>query len=288
MKKLLLSSSVIAALFTLAACGNNKLAQEQAHSERLDDSLRTALATSDSLFSLLYDVTVGMDQISRLENIVSGEVSPESGSARESITAQMATIQQGLSERRKRIEELERKLANSNGSNAKLQQQIAALREQIDAQAENVRQLQARLEAANIHIAGLDSTITSLNKTVDNLNQNREELNTEIKDLNNTYNTVYYIIGSDKELKERGILESGGFLRSSKLNTKDLNLNAMTRGDKRNITSIPLDAKKAKVMTPQPESSYRLDKADNGMLTLVITNPANFWAASNFLVIKTN
>ncbi len=288
MKKSLLFSSVIAATLAIAACGNNKLAEEQAHSERLDDSLQTALATSDSLFSLLYDVTVGMDQISRLENIVSGEVSPESGSARESITNQMATIQQGLQERRKRIEELERKLAGSKGTNSKLQKQIAALREQIDAQAENVRQLQARLEAANIHIAGLDSTITSLNQTVDHLNQNREELNTEIKDLNNTYNTVYYIIGSDKELKERGVLESGGFLRSSKLNTKDINLNVMTRGDKRNISAIPLDAKKAKVMTPQPQSSYRLDKGDNGMLTLVITNPTNFWAASNFLVIKTN
>ena len=286
MKNFSLAAALLAAIFTFNSCGNKKLDEAEARNHRLDDSLEVALANADSLFSLLYDVTVGMEQVTRLEKLVGTEITTESPTARESIAKQMEAIQRGLAQRRKRIEELEAQIARNNGASAKFRQQIEVLRQQIDSQASTVASLQQQLEEANIHIADLESTIEGLNNTVDTINaarqQTQEELNTAISDLN----AVYYVIGSDKELKEHNIIEGGGFLRKTKVLPSDFDRSYMTRADRRSLTIIPLDSKKAKVMTTQPADSYRLDRSASGMLSLVITNPESFWAATNILVVK--
>lgn len=74
MKKLLPIVSGAAIALAIVSCGNTKLSEEQARNNRLDDSLRVALANSDSLFSLLYDVTVGMDQITHLEQLLNAPI----------------------------------------------------------------------------------------------------------------------------------------------------------------------------------------------------------------------
>ena len=60
-----------------------------------------------------------------------------------------------------------------------------------------------------------------------------------------------------------------------------------TKADKRTLTEIPLHSKKAKIYTKHPENSYRIDD-NNGVKTLVITNPEKFWELTNFLVVQIN
>lgn len=288
MKKYAIAAALVAALFSFDSCGNKKLseAEEKDPKSQLDDSLKVALANADSLFAMLYDVTVGMEQITRLEKLVGTEVNSESETARENIAKQMEAIQRGLVERRKRIEELERQIANDKNVSAKFRQQIEILRSQIDSQAATVSTLQQQLESANIHIASLESEISGLNAGVDSINavqrQTEAELNAAISDLN----AVYYVIGTNSELKDHNIIEGGGFLRKTKVLPSDFDRSYMTRADRRSLAIIPLDAKKAKVLTSQPTDSYRIDRASNGQLSLVITNPDAFWGTTNILVVK--
>ena len=286
MKKFSFAAAFLAALFTFNSCGNKKLDEAEARNHRLDDSLEVALANADSLFSLLYDVTIGMEQVTRLEKLVGTEINTESTTARESITKQMEAIQRGLMERRKRIEELEAQIAQNKGISAKYRQQIEVLRQQIDSQAAAVANLQQQLMEANIHIETLENTIEGLNNTVDTINAARQQTQDELDSAISNLNAVYYVIGSDKELKEHNIIEGGGFLRKTKVLPSDFDRSYMTRADRRSLSVIPLDAKKAKVMTSQPEDSYRLDRAASGLLSLVITNPESFWSTTNILVVK--
>ncbi len=281
-----MAAALIAALMTFNACGNKKLSEEEARNHRLDDSLEVALASADSLFALLYDVTAGMDQITRLEKLVGTEVTAESATARDNIAKQMEAIQKGLMERRKRIEELEAQLSKSNGMSAKFRQQIEILRSQIDSQAATVATLQQQLESANIHIASLETEISGLNQTVDTINAARKQTEAELNSAISDLNAVYYVIGTDKELKSHNIIEGGGFLRKTKVLPSDFDKNYMTRADRRSLTVIPLDSKKAKVLTTQPTDSYRIDRSASGALSLVIENPDAFWATSNILVVK--
>ena len=302
MKKLLIVVALAGTTFSIVSCSDKKdnenaeqnNAYQQQNSE-LKDSLQVALANSDSLFAILYDVTTGMEQITTLEKLLDTKINTESPTARKAIVAQIEAIRAGLADRRQRIAELEKKLGTSASENSKLQKQIALLHQQIDSQTAMVEKLTAQLGAANIKIASMDSTITHLNTTVDTISaqkariaeqkaQTQAELDQAVIDLN----TVYYVIGTDKELKSHNILQGGGFLRKTKVLPADFDKSYMSKADKRTLSSIPLDAKKAQVMTKQPENSYTLIKDANDMLTLRITNPSAFWATTNILVIKVN
>lgn len=286
MKKYAMAAALFAALLSFNSCGNKKLSEEEARNHRLDDSLEVALASADSLFALLYDVTAGMEQITRLEQLVGTEVTSESSTARESIAKQMEAIQRGLIERRKRIEDLEKQLANNKGVSAKYRQQIEILRSQIDSQAATVASLQKQLEDANIHIASLETEITNLTGAVDTINAARQKTEAELNSAISDLNAVYYVIGNEKELKNHNIIEGGGFLRKTKVLPSDFDKDYMTRADRRSLSIIPLDSKKARVMTTQPTDSYRIDRSAGGMLSLVIVDPDAFWAATNILVVK--
>ena len=65
----------------------------------------------------------------------------------------------------------------------------------------------------------------------------------------------------------------------------DFDQSFFTAADKRTLTSIDLNAKKAKVLTNQPTDSYVIEDV-NGHKVLRITNPAAFWSLSNYLVVK--
>lgn len=287
MKKLLIASGIIGALIAASACGNDKLTSEQEHSHRLDDSLQVALANSDSLFSLLYDVTVGLEQISHLEHLLNSEINPESVDARHNIEKQMAAIQRGLIERRKRIAELESKLKSSAGENSQLRRRLDALREQIDLQATTVADLTARLQAADFRIDELSDSIVALTASFDSISAADATAKAELARTVDDLNSVYYVIGSNDELKSHRFISGGGFLRKTKVLESDYDESYMTRADRRSLTSIPLDAKKASVKTNQPKDSYQLDADANGMLTLRITDAKRFWAVSNILVVET-
>lgn len=288
MKKFSIIALAALSLIGVSSCGNDKLSQEEERNHRLDDSLQIALANSDSLFSLLYDVTTGMEQITQLEKLMATEISPESASARETIASRMAAIQRGLIERRQRIEELEKKLGSSAGENSKLRTQLTALRDQIDKQAAAVADLTTQLENAHIEIATLTSTVDSLNSTVDTITQAAAQTQRKLDQAVVDLNSVYYVIGTKDELKEHNFIEGGGFLRKTKVLESDFDENYMTRVDRRTFKSLPLDSKKAKVLTKQPVESYEIAQGPNGMLTLRILDPARFWGVSNILVIQTN
>ena len=250
------------------------------------DSLEIALANQDSLLILMNDISEGMMQIKSLENILStSNLNGESVSRRDQIRQDMQSIEIALADRRKRLEELEQKLKASNSSNATLQKSIATLKQQIDAQETTISGLRDELAKANITIEALNQSVDSLNNTVTAVTVAKEQVENRNNELTNEMNTVYYSIGTTKELKEAGLMVSGGFLRSAKINPADFKSSLFTKADKRNLTSINLHSDKAKVMTPQPTDSYRIDE-NGGQKVLVITDPARFWNQSPYLGIK--
>lgn len=285
MKKILIAITAAIAIIAATACGNSKFtpAQEQAHA--LDDSLKTALAQADTMYALLYDVTVGLEQITQLEHLLQADINSESPNARADIMKQMGAVQRGLIERRKRIEDLEKQLGINAGENSKLRARLNDLRSQIENQAQTVRDITQRLEQANFRIEELQDSIVGLTASFDSIAGSRADIEQELNRAYDELNTVYYVMGNKGELKDHGFMKGGNIFKKSHLGS-DFDLSYMTRADRRTLTSIPLDSKKANLLTEQPESTYRLDKDENGMLTLVITDPEAFWALRDFLVIE--
>ena len=281
------------ALTTLASCGNKE--GNNAGAPTTADSLHVALANQDSLLVILNDITEGMNQIKQMENILAtGGLGAETPSKRQEIRNDLEQIQQALEQRRQRLEQLEAQLAASNQNNATLQKAINNLKAQIANQQETIDGLRNQLADANVKIEGLNRTVTDLGQKTDSLktvaveeNTARQEAERRAAELNNEMNICYYAIGTGKELKAHNLMQSG-FLRKTKVMPSNFDQSYFTTGDKRSLRTINLGSKKAKVMTNQPEDSYEIVEAANGMKVLKITNPTRFWNQSNFLIVKTD
>ena len=112
----------------------------------------------------------------------------------------------------------------------------------------------------------------------------------EISKQSTEINTVWYVFGTKSELKEQKIISGGGLFQSTKVLQDDFNKDYFIKADLRTLKEIPLYAKKAKVLSNQPEGSYSFkeEKDEKGQknVTLVIDNPKEFWSLSKYLVIQ--
>lgn len=247
------------------------------------EELEQAIADRDQLLTLTAEIQQSLDQISSLESIVtiSGSETPDQ---RQKIKDQIAQIQQTLADRRTRLDELERKLAQSNLNNASMQKTITGLRAQIEKQTAEIDRLNSELGAAKETIAKQGTQIDSLNTTVSTVSSERDQAQKENIELGNELNLCFVGVGSKKELKDHKIIETG-FLRKTKLMKGDFDQSFFHQKDKRTLTSIPLHSQKAKVLTNQPADSYTISDV-NGQKVLTITNPDRFWSMTNYLVVE--
>ncbi|MBO4941968.1 MAG: hypothetical protein J6C95_00885 [Muribaculaceae bacterium] len=286
MKKILTLCLAAALLFT--GCNNKEkeeqLRQAQAVAEASREELADAVSDRDQLLTLVNEISSSMDQIKQLENILSVNGATETPNQREQLRADIASIQETLAQRRHQLEDLEKKLSRSNLNNSKLQETITSLRKQLDSQSGEIAQLRTSLDQAKTTIGKLDAAIDSLNTTVSNVTAERDSTDKQNEELTNELNTCYYAIGTKGELKDNGIIESG-FLRKTKIMEGEFDRAFFTKADKRTLTTIDLNSKKAEVLTKQPSNSYSIVDVD-GHKVLQITNPALFWSLSNYLVIK--
>jgi hypothetical protein len=138
-----------------------------------------------------------------------------------------------------------------------------------------------------------DSVITKLGTAVDSLGKNVEELASQneekqgvIKEQDQAINSAWYAIGSRKELRDNKIVTSDGIFSAQKVLQADFNKNYFVKVDARNTRSIPLySTSKARILTNHSKTSYTLEK-ENENYVLVITNPAEFWSVSKYLVVE--
>lgn len=284
MKKLALFFSVSIVLF--ASCNQDKLQKAEERNVQLGDSLQVALAYQDSLFGLVNEISQSVNQIKDLEQILtsSSDLGAESQSKKDQLRNDIIAIQRELQARRERLAIVEARLAKMQGASKEMKATIANLKNQISEYQSTINTLKENLAAANIKIDELNQDIDSLNTEMAQVSQEKEIAQEESINLANELNTCYYAIGTKGELKEAKIIETG-FLKKTKIMKADFEQGYFTTADKRTLTSIPTHAKKAKILTNQPASSYEIVE-ENSTKTIIITNPDKFWSLSNYLVIQ--
>lgn len=251
------------------------------------DSLQTAYdqrnADYNELNEFLSVIATGLDSIALQEGqILTPGESPALN--REQIKKNLDTYKQTLDTQRQRIDELEKKLKTGNANSAQMKTIIASLKQQLAQKDEEIAQLRKQVDDQNVDI-------NSLKENVENLRQHNEmqaglivSQQETILSQDASLNTAYIKIATKKDLKEAGLL-TGGFLKKTKVDFTKIDKSLFRAVDIREVEKIDIPAEKAKVMTPQPENSYRIDKiGKNNVLSIV--NPEKFWGVSNFVIIE--
>ena len=250
------------------------------------EDLEQAVSDRDELLSLVNEISNGLADIKNLENIVATDGS-ETPSQKAKIRQDIAAIQAALTDRRQRLEELEKKLLSSNVYTSKLSKTIESMKLQIENQTKEIASLTQQLSDAKAEIGSLNNQVDSLNNTVADVSGQRDVAQQEATNYNNQLNEVFIAIGNKKELKENRILEKK-FLSKTKILTGDFNQKFFSTQDKRTYEGQVLyGAKKAEIKTNQPKDSYTLTKQGNNMV-LKVLNKDRFWSNTSYLVIQIN
>ncbi len=288
MKKLM----VIALIpFIFAACENkeqtariNQLEEEQAL--MLNDS-RTKDSLINDFMQTLNEIESNLAEIKSKEKLISKETSSGtelSRSARQRVNEDIKLINALMAENKEKISSLNYKLKQSNLRIAEFEKMIEATNQQLAIRDHEIDSLKTELSTLNF-------TIAVLNDTINNYANRNVALNNQVTERTNELNTAYYVVGEKKELIEQKILnKEGGVLgigRTQKV-AGDVDLNDFTKVDIRNLKSIPLDVKKATIMSVHPAGSYELIGTDKRVNELVIKDPVLFWQKSRMLVISTD
>lgn len=284
----MLANISFAALVLLSACGSP--ASDNAAKQSLMDASKQELATAieerDRLLALVKEISSGMDEIKRVENVVAinGRQPDLGASDNRRVKADVAAIRATLRLRRERLAELEKSLSESVLCTEELKSTIEAFRRQNEEQYREIDRLSRVLAEADRRIGSLSDSLASLNSTVEEVNQELDSAYAESDRLANELNTCYYVAASRSELKRHRVIETG-FLRRTKLLPGDFDKGFFSIRDKRGLTEIPLYSSKAKIHTNHPAGSYELADRD-GAKVLLITNPSLFWSLTNYLVIE--
>jgi hypothetical protein len=151
-----------------------------------------------------------------------------------------------------------------------------------------IENLQASINQKDGEIADLKSKVESLNIELTNLNTNYKAVEEESAAKTEELNTAYYAMGTSKELKEKNVISrEGGFIGIGKTTKvkEDFNKEYFTKVNIEQTASINVGAKKAKIITSHPKSSYKIVGTEKNVEKIEITNAKDFWSASKYLVV---
>lgn len=256
--------------------------------EASKQELAAAVSERDKLFSLVRDVTCDLEEIRRLEGLLSAtdKRGGEDSFRRSMILADIASVKATLQKRNRQISEMESRLKESSLFNEGLQSTIDILRKQVNSQLFEIEELNRQLTDARRHIGSLNITVDSLSSTVATAYSELDSAKSVSVKLENELNASYVIIDSKANLKKQGIIETG-FLRKTKVLKDGADKSRFRTCDKRTTEYIRIGAKKPKILTQHPEKSYSMSgKGERTFLHILDSDL--FWSLSNYLVIQTD
>jgi len=291
MKKTVLTLVLGALVLCMGSCVESSKKYKALQAERDSLAVVASSATTDYENSLktLNEIEEALNTIREAENIIMME--NQEGNTNYAV-AQIEAIDRTIQQNKTKIAELEQQLAESGSKSKQLNATITRLKNELDEKDTYINNLRDELNASQEQVAQLTVQVEDLNKNVVDLNENINNLNAQSAEQQATINlqdaalnTVYYIVAPIETLENLGLAEAGGLFSRTRAAT-DINKNAMISADKRQLSVIPLNTKKATILTNHPESSYQLTKGDDNMLSLEIVNPDAFWNISNYLIIS--
>ena len=279
------TAAALGVVALLASCVSRQVAVE---AESRSDSLELVVSAKDSLINAVFAdinaISENLALIKSRENLIT--VAGESEGGRrpvEEIDNDIKAIDRLLRENRAKIESLQRSAAQLRKANLRidgLEKMIADMNRLLAEKKAEVEQLRERLVRMGDEVKSLTEEVAVRSAEVENLSGEKVELQNQL-------NTVYYIVGAEKELRDAQIINKQGFIGRTLTVGRNSNFDSFTMADSRLLSEVPVGQKKATLVTSHPEGSYELVTDANKVVEkLIITDPVRFWESSKILIIS--
>ena len=279
------TAAALGVVALLASCVSRQVAVE---AESRSDSLELVVSAKDSLINAVFAdinaISENLALIKSRENLIT--VAGESEGGRrpvEEIDNDIKAIDRLLRENRAKIESLQRSAAQLRKANLRidgLEKMIADMNRQLAEKKAEVEQLRESLVRMGDEVKSLTEEVAVRSAEVENLSGEKVELQNQL-------NTVYYIVGAEKELRDAQIINKQGFIGRTLTVGRNSNFDSFTMADSRLLSEVPVGQKKATLVTSNPAGSYELVTDANKVVEkLIITDPVRFWESSKILIIS--
>lgn len=252
------------------------------------DSLATVVSQKDSLINAVFAdinaISENLALIKSRENLITAAGEAESGRRPiEEIDNDIRAIDRLLRENKSKIASLQRSAALLRKADLRidgLEKMIADMNRQLAEKKGEVEELRERLNQMGVEVQSLSEEVAERSAQVESLSGEKVELQNQL-------NTVYYIVGAEKELRDAQIVNKQGFIGRTLTVGSIGNFDSFTMADSRLLSEISVGRRKATVVTTHPEGSYELvTDGEKFVEKLVITDPARFWESSKILIVS--
>jgi peptidoglycan hydrolase CwlO-like protein len=284
---------LIAAVVILSAAGcNNRSEQlEQQNAElqskysQIAQDLSTRDAYIDSITQSINDIYNNLESVRTREGLVlkhTGEMETKkkltNQEVRQKLLDEVSLIDSSLKDNRHRINDLQSKLNGARSEYAGLKKMVASLKKTI--------------EEREATIAQLDQKIEGLMTEVNTKTQLITQRDSVIEQQHNEINRAFYIVGTRRELEEKGIIaKQGGFLwgllGSTTVLASGMDSKYFSPIDKFQNTSLDIGGAISEMVPKRDAKYYTATEVAKNQTKLDIAEPQNFWQ-DKYLVIITD
>jgi len=300
MKIMKISQRLIVMLFAgtlLFSCNQAKLDQLEKQNLELTEQNQLQDSLMNDFISTFNEFEENLALIKEKEQMI--EMSAEDPELRrnskDQIVSDIQMINDLLDKNRSLIDDLTAKVEKSERNNRSYLASISRLKKKLEERDTQVKSIKEELETMRLTVESLNGRVDNLRKVTQTLTEETnlqtariaeqadqigEQLD-KISDQTVAMNTAFFVKGTNKELKDKAVIDS------KRLN-QDFDQGAFTKIDITEVQTIPLNTKKAKLLTTHPSDSYVLNEEGKEIASLEITNPARFWKTSKYLVVVTN
>ena len=281
MKKIVILG-IGASMFFLGSCveSSQKYKSLQVRLDSLSTVHIMQNSEMESMLADLNDISAGMQSLRDAERLLTMETINENKANSKSkqqlnqLKKDVQAITEAIASYKEQISKLEGK---NKSQSAEFKRLIAGLNAELDQRTQKLNEITQQLAVKTEEVANLTENVEALDKA------NKSQQMT-INEQDMAIHQGHYLIGNRKELKEAEVISRQGIfcppIVSSQAQKADF-----TDLDIREMKVIPLNSKKAKLLSVHPADSYTLETGEDGNMTLKINDENNFWKQTKYLVV---
>ena len=221
------------------------------------------------------------ERLLTMETINENKANSKSKQQLNQLKKDVQAITEAIASYKEQISKLEGK---NKSQSAEFKRLIAGLNAELDQRTQKLNEITKQLAEKNQQLAVKTEEVANLTENVEALDKANKSQQMTINEQDMAIHQGHYLIGNRKELKEAEVISRQGIFcppivssQAQKANFTDLDI--------REMKVIPLNSKKAKLLSVHPADSYTLETGEDGNMTLKINDENNFWKQTKYLVV---
>lgn len=278
-----------ASMFFMSSCveSSSKYKNLQSRLDSLNTVYTAQNAEMEGMFADINDITAGMQSLRDAEHLLTLEAANENTSGSKSrqqlarLKNDVQAIVEAIAGYKSQIVKLEGK---NKSQSAEFKRLIAGLNAELELRTEKINEITMQLAATNKELAVKVKEVQNLTQNVDSLDKENKSRQLTIAEQDQSLHLGNYLVGTRKELKEAEVISRQGLFCPPIVSSQAQKANFEQR-DIRELKTLALNNKKAKVLSVHPIDSYTLEAGEDGNLVLKITDENSFWKQTKYLVV---